>query len=66
MTKEVQNQIIGQFWEIVPTVIIFLLVAAALGIGYKLIEKKILKKAEKLREDKREAKQNNERQSEKR
>lgn len=53
MTEEVQNQIIGQFWGIVPTVILFLLIAAALGIGYKIIEKKLLKKAEKMKENRK-------------
>ena len=42
MTQEVQEQIIGQFWGIVPTIIIFVVIAALLGIGYKLLEKKIL------------------------
>ena len=42
MTQETQNQIISQFWGIVPTIIIILVVAALLGIGYNILEKKLL------------------------
>ena len=47
MTQEVQNEIINQFWGIVPTILIFIVGAALLGIGYKLIEKKLLQKKNK-------------------
>lgn len=47
MTPEVQNQIIGQFWEIIPIIAIILVLAALLGIGYKILEKKLLQKTNK-------------------
>lgn len=57
MTQEVQNQIIGQFWGIVPTVVLFLVIAAVIAIGYKILEKKLIswaknKKAEKRKNNK--------------
>ncbi len=57
MTQEVQNQIIGQFWGIVPTVVLFLVIAAVIAIGYKILEKKLTswaknKKAEKEKSNK--------------
>jgi len=51
MTQEVQSEIISQFWGIVPTIIIFVVVAALLGIGYKLLEKKLLQKINKKRNE---------------
>lgn len=53
MTEEVKNKIIEMFWGIVPQVALFMLVAAALGIGYKILEKKLLKKAEKIKENRK-------------
>ena len=52
MTQEIQNQIVGAFWGMVPIIVVFLVIAALLGIGYKLLEKKLIswakrKKAEK-------------------
>lgn len=44
MTPEVQNQIIDQFWGIVPTIAVFLVIAALLGIGYKILTKKLSQK----------------------
>lgn len=54
MTEEVQNQIIGMFWEKMPIIIIFIIAGAILGIGYKVIEIKIMKK---LKENKKQEKQ---------
>ena len=42
MTPEVQNNIISQFWGIVPMIVLFILIAAILGIGYKILEKKLI------------------------
>ena len=52
MTQEVQNQIIGQFWGIVPYAIIGLLIAAVVGIGYKILEKKLMRWAKKKKAEK--------------
>ncbi len=52
MSPEVQNQIIGQFWGIVPIIAIILVVAAVLGIGYKLLEKKLMNRAKKKKSEK--------------
>lgn len=52
MTQEVQNQIIGQFWGIVPTIIIIIVVAALLGIGFKIIEKKMINTVKKKKQNK--------------
>lgn len=52
MTPEVQNQIIGQFWGIVPIIAIILIVAALLGIGYKILEKKLIDLAKKKKAEK--------------
>lgn len=53
MTQEVQNEIIGQFWGIVPTLIIVLVAAALLGIGYKILEKKLLNTVKKKKNNKK-------------
>ena len=52
MTQEVQNQIIGQFWGIVPTVVLFLVIAAVVAIGYKILEKKLMNWAKKKKAEK--------------
>lgn len=52
MTSEIQNQIIGQFWGIVPTIVVFLVIAAILGIGYKILEKKLISWAKQKRSEK--------------
>ncbi len=52
MTSEVQNEIISKFWGIVPTLIIILVIAALLGIGYKILEKKLLNAVKKKKNEK--------------
>lgn len=50
MTQEIQNQIIAQFSGIVPMIAIALVVAGVLGIGYKILERKLINWAKKKRE----------------
>lgn len=47
MTEEVKNQIIGQFYGIIPTILIILAIAVIAGIGYRLLLKKISKMGKK-------------------
>lgn len=52
MTQDVQNQIIGQFWGIVPIIALILVIAALLGIGYKILEKKLISAVKKKKQEK--------------
>ena len=57
MTKEIQNEIIGMFWAQMPMILLFIFAGAILGIGYKIIEIKLLKKLKEKKENKEENKQ---------
>lgn len=57
MTEEVRNQIVGQFYGIIPTILIILAIAVIAGIGYRLLLKKISKMGKK---DENEEKSENE------
>ncbi len=52
MTPEIQNQIIGAFWGILPIILIFMIGGAVLGLIYKML----MKKAEKIGKEKKENK----------
>ncbi len=52
MTPDTQNQIISMIWGIVPYAIIGLLIAAVVGIGYKILEKKLMNWAKKKKAEK--------------
>lgn len=43
MTEEVRNQIIGQFYSIIPTLLVFIAIGIIAGIGYRILMKKISK-----------------------
>lgn len=57
MTEEVRNQIVGQFYSIIPTLLVFIAIGIIAGIGYKLLMKKISKMGKK---DENEKKSENE------